>query len=99
MTRRVIFPPPDFWTGDGTDTSTEQEETEMNEERDLSEGFPEYQRPPADIVPKTPTADCPPIPAGPATVVHYDITDDGITRTEEHVFVGRAITRKDNSHE
>ncbi|QFS93788.1 hypothetical protein FIV07_23780 [Mycobacterium sp. THAF192] len=99
MSRRVIFPPLDFWTGAGTETSTNERETEMNEERDLSDGFPEYHRPPKDIVPNSAAEDGPPIPVGPATVVHYEITDDGITRTEENVFVGRAITRKDNSHE
>lgn len=69
----------------------------MSEEKDLSDGFPEYQRAPKDIIPNQP--DDTPIPIGPATAVSYEITDDGITRTEENVFVGRAITRKDTSHD
>ena len=98
MSRRVIFPDPAIWTR-GTTKPYDDEEHAMNEEHDVAEGFPEYHRPPKDIVPNTRTEDGLPIPVGPATLVHYDITDNGITRTEENVFVGRTITRKDTSHD
>lgn len=67
----------------------------MNEEKDLSEGFPEYEKSPKDVVSKGSIADPSDIPTGPATaVVSYDITDDGITRTEEHAFIARPIMPK-----
>lgn len=66
----------------------------MSDETDLSDGFPEYEKPPRDVVPKGLVPVPTDIPTGPAMVVSYDLTDDGITRTEERTFIGRTITRK-----
>lgn len=69
----------------------------MNDEHDLSEGFPEYQRPPQDIVPHIPDPDAPPLPTGPGqtiTVTEWD--ENGVTYTESEAFIARAITNLDD---
>lgn len=72
----------------------------MSDFDNLEAAFADWlkRRPPKDVVPNdSDVAAAPPIPVGPATVVHYEITDNGITRTEEKVIVGRTITRKENN--
>ena len=67
----------------------------MSNEQDLSQGFPEYHRPPRDIVPKAPVpADAPPIPAGPATYTEHEIDEEGVTTTHGHAWIAPAITRE-----
>lgn len=88
MTRRVIFVPDDYWTDP-------PQENHMNDEHDLADGFPQYQRPPRDTVPAaTAPANAALIPVGHTTVTSYEMTDSGVTRTDEKVFVGRPITRE-----
>ncbi|MBZ4622124.1 zinc finger domain-containing protein [Mycobacterium avium] len=72
-----------------------------SEERDLSDGFPAWRRPPPDVEPKTPPkADLPPIPTGPGSYRVDEVTLDrsgnltGGTRTEGPAYISKPIMTK-----
>ena len=70
-----------------------RKERSMSNEQDLSEGFPEYQKPPADVVPKIATSgDVSPIPVGPQTMSHYEWDENGVTKHTEQVWIAHPIT-------
>lgn len=70
-------------------------------ERNLRDGYPEYHRPPPDVVPKTPPkGDLPPIQAGPGRYRIDEVITDrdgnltGGTRTEAAAYIARPIMPK-----
>lgn len=70
----------------------------MTDHDDLREAFDEYsnQRPPKDIVPHTAPADASPIPTGTQEVTHYEITEDGVIKHTEQLYITPPITRKEH---
>ncbi|BBY36300.1 hypothetical protein MMAN_04340 [Mycobacterium mantenii] len=70
-------------------------------ERDLRDGYPEYRRPPTDVVRKTPPkGDLPPIQAGPGRYVSDEVITApdgnlaGVTHTEAAAYIARPIMPK-----
>lgn len=63
----------------------------MSEERDLSEGYPEFHRPPPDTVRHVPADDLPPIPVGPQDYHFVEFDENGVTRTEGTAWVTKTF--------
>lgn len=68
----------------------------MSAEQDINDGLPEYHRAPRDIVPRR-TLPADDIPEGMAEVVHYDVTEDGVERVAERIYVTTPYTGKDTT--
>ncbi|MEX3644324.1 hypothetical protein [Mycolicibacterium porcinum] len=68
--------------------------THETPEYDLSEGFPEFHRPPTDAVAHVPAPDAAPIPTGPQDWRNVEFSDHGVTSTSGRAWIAPAITRE-----
>ncbi|MEU2088048.1 MULTISPECIES: hypothetical protein [Nocardia] len=68
----------------------------MSAEQDINDGLPEYHRAPPDVVPRR-TLPAEDIPVGDVEVVHYEMTEDGIERVTERLYVTAPYTGKDTT--
>lgn len=72
----------------------------MSEERDLRDGYPEYRKPPPDVVrKKPPTHHGPPIIPGPGSYRHDVISEDGVTREEGAAYIAQPMMPKPQGEE
>ncbi|MGW0006042.1 hypothetical protein ACWDT6_19660 [Nocardia grenadensis] len=68
---------------------------EQDPDRD---GWPEYHRPPADIVP-TPPLPADDIPTGDQEVVYYEMTEHGVERVAERIFITEPFTGRSTTND
>ncbi|MEU1956139.1 hypothetical protein [Nocardia rhamnosiphila] len=68
---------------------------EQDPDRD---GWPEYHRAPADIVPR-PSLPADDIPTGNVEVVHYEMTENGVERVVEQIYVTAPFTGRSTTHD
>ena len=57
----------------------------------IAEAFREHRRPPRDVVPRTPSADAPPIPTGYVPYFNDELGPDGVSRETGTAYVAAPV--------